>query len=71
MMTQKITEYCLLKPGAVQDYPFGPEPVVFKVGGRVFATIYRKNGITKFGMKCDPIGARWKRDGTGVAWLHI
>ena len=55
MTTQKVTEYCLSKPGAALDYPFGPEPAVFKVGGKVFATIYQKNGTTRFGMKCDPM----------------
>ena len=55
MTTQRLTEYCLSKLGAVQEYPFGPEPAVFKSGGKVFATIYHKNGITRFGMKCDPI----------------
>jgi len=55
MTAQEVTEYCLSKPGSVLDYPFGPEPAVFKVGGKVFATIYQKNGITRFGMKCDPM----------------
>jgi len=55
MTTQRVTKYCLSKPGAVQDYPFGSEPAVFKVGGKVFATIYQKDGTTRFGMKCDPM----------------
>jgi len=37
------------------DYPFGLEPTVFKVMGKVFATIYRKGETTRFGLKCDPI----------------
>jgi len=55
MTAQRVAEYCMLKPGAVMEYPFGPEPAVFKVGGKVFATIYQKNGVTRFGMKCDPL----------------
>ena len=55
MTTQRVTGYCLSKPGAVQEYPFGPEPAVFKAGGKVFATIYHKDGRTRFGMKCDPM----------------
>ena len=54
MTTKKLTDYCLAKTGAALDYPFGPEPTVFKVEGKVFATIYQKNGITRYGMKCDP-----------------
>jgi len=37
------------------DYPFGPEPAVFKVGGKIFLMVYQKNGETRFGMKCDPM----------------
>ena len=55
MDAQRVTEYCLSKPGAQMEYPFGPEPVVFKVGGKVFATIYNKDGMTRFGMKCEPL----------------
>ena len=55
MTVQRVVEFCLSKPGAVQDYPFGPEPVVFKVGGKIFVTIYRKDGATRFGMKCEPM----------------
>jgi len=55
MTVQKVTEYCLSKPGAAMEYPFGPEPAVFKVGGKVFATIYQKDGTTRYGLKCDPM----------------
>ena len=27
------------RPGAVEDYPFGDDVAVFKVGGRVFAPL--------------------------------
>ena len=54
MTEQGIIEYCLSKLGAVMEYPFGPDPAVFKVGGKIFATIYHKNG-TRIGMKCDPM----------------
>jgi len=37
------------------EYPFGPEPAVFKVGSKVFATIYQKDGVTRYGLKCDPM----------------
>jgi len=55
MTTQRVTEYCLSKPGTTLEYPFGPEPAVFKAGGKVFATIYQKDGTTRFGLKCDPM----------------
>jgi len=61
MTIEELTGYCMSKPGAAMDYPFGPEPAVFKVGGKVFATIYQKDGVTRFGMKCDPALADIKR----------
>ena len=58
MTSQRVAEYCLSKPGAVLDYPYGPEPAVFKAGGKAFATIYKKDGMTRFGMKCEPLLAK-------------
>ncbi|WP_042169740.1 MmcQ/YjbR family DNA-binding protein [Paenibacillus gorillae] len=52
-MTDRVTssiEYCDNKPGAVQEYPFGPQPLVMKVGGKMFA-FFSKDSIT---LKCDP-----------------
>ncbi|WP_219839198.1 MmcQ/YjbR family DNA-binding protein [Paenibacillus sp. R14(2021)] len=37
--------------GAAKDYPFGPEPLVMKVGGKMFALI-SENDIA---LKCDPV----------------
>jgi len=56
-----MADYCLSKPGAEQDYPYGPDLTVFKVGGKVFATIYRKDGIIRYGMKCEPVLAELLR----------
>ena len=61
MNAQRVTEYCLSKPGAVLEYPFGSEPAVFKVGGKIFATVYQKDGTTRFGMKCEPMLAELLR----------
>ncbi|WP_200975969.1 MmcQ/YjbR family DNA-binding protein [Echinicola sp. 20G] len=46
-------DYCLRKPGVSEDTPFGPDTLVFKVGGKLFALI----DIEKFesvNLKCDP-----------------
>ncbi|MBW7474676.1 MmcQ/YjbR family DNA-binding protein [Paenibacillus oenotherae] len=48
---QSLMEFCLSKKGAVKAYPFGPEPMVIKVGGRMFALI-TEGGIS---VKCDPV----------------
>ena len=33
----EFREYCLRKPGASEETPFGPDVLVFKVGGKMFA----------------------------------
>lgn len=40
MNYEELKEYCLAKPGAWQDCPFGPFPVCFKVGSRIFLEWY-------------------------------
>lgn len=40
-MTQnEIRAYCLQKPGAYEDLPFGQWPICCKVRGKIFAQIY-------------------------------
>ena len=53
MNIEEFRDYCLAKPGATEETPFGPETLVFKVGGKVFAL----TDIDTFGsinLKCDP-----------------
>lgn len=40
MTVQEIECYCLAKPGAYRDLPFGEVPVCFKVRGKIFAQLY-------------------------------
>jgi predicted DNA-binding protein (MmcQ/YjbR family) len=42
------------RPGAVEDYPFGDEVAVFKVGGRVFALLALNGHPGSVSLKCDP-----------------
>jgi predicted DNA-binding protein (MmcQ/YjbR family) len=47
--------YCLAKPGATEDTPFGPDVLVFKVMGKMFAlTNLDKLPACEVGLKCDP-----------------
>lgn len=49
-------------PGAVEDFPFGPEPHVFKVAGKMFAILSEgaddtdaaAGGPATVSLKCDP-----------------
>jgi predicted DNA-binding protein (MmcQ/YjbR family) len=43
---------CLALPGAVEQFPFGPDVAVVKVGGRMFALL--STGAERISLKCDP-----------------
>jgi len=45
---------CSTMPGAVEDYPFGDEAAVFKVGGRMFALVMLSGEPGSVNLKCDP-----------------
>ncbi len=37
LKAQRLRERCLALPGASEEFPFGDEVSVFKVGGKMFA----------------------------------
>ncbi|WP_274655008.1 MmcQ/YjbR family DNA-binding protein [Paenibacillus humicola] len=57
-MMEMLAEYCLSKPGAKEDHPFGSEPLVAKVGGKIFALITGSS----LSLKCDPVIAENLRE---------
>lgn len=50
----EVTAHCRSKPGASATTPFGPSPLVFKVGGRMFALIGHHNERPVISLKADP-----------------
>ncbi|WP_211745761.1 MmcQ/YjbR family DNA-binding protein [Paenibacillus sp. Marseille-Q4541] len=65
MLTKdKVTAYCLSKKGATEDFPFGPAPLVVKIGGKMFAliTINEKKEASNISLKCDPVIAENLRE---------
>ncbi|MFE6073882.1 MmcQ/YjbR family DNA-binding protein [Paenibacillus sp. NPDC057886] len=59
----KIIEYCLKKKGATKDYPFGADPVVIKIAGKMFALMFEdKADNVRLNLKCDPIIAENLRE---------
>jgi len=36
----ELTNYCLSKPKAYEDHPFGEYPICYKVNGKIFAQLY-------------------------------
>ena len=54
---------CLGMNGTVEDFPFGPNTSVFKVGGRMFALSALKREPLEVSLKCEPELARGLREG--------
>ena len=50
----EFREYCLTKPGATEGTPFGPDVLVFKVSGKMFALAVLDELPTTVNLKCDP-----------------
>ncbi|MBW2085065.1 MAG: MmcQ/YjbR family DNA-binding protein [Deltaproteobacteria bacterium] len=54
MKLEPLRTYLLKKPGATEEYPFGPEAMVFKVKGKMFALIAWAENPLRLSLKCDP-----------------
>jgi predicted DNA-binding protein (MmcQ/YjbR family) len=50
----EFREYCLSKPGSREEIPFGPDVLVFKVGGKMFALASLDELPATINLKCDP-----------------
>jgi predicted DNA-binding protein (MmcQ/YjbR family) len=51
---QRLRERCLALPGASEEFPFGDEVSVFKVGGKMFALSHLDGEPLQLSVKCDP-----------------
>lgn len=54
MNIETIREYCLEKKGVTEELPFGPDTLVFKVMGKMFATAGLDEVPLRVNLKCDP-----------------
>ena len=54
MELKSLRVYLLKKKGAFADFPFGPEVMVFKVRGKMFALVVWVESPLKINLKCDP-----------------
>ncbi|MDY7041739.1 MAG: MmcQ/YjbR family DNA-binding protein [Chloroflexota bacterium] len=57
-----IRTYLLDKKGAIEERPFGPEALVFKVMGKMFALVAWEEVPLRITLKCDPDDALALRD---------
>jgi predicted DNA-binding protein (MmcQ/YjbR family) len=62
MEFEALRSYLLSQPGAVEDHPFGPQPLVVKVGGKIFALIAADAAPLTLSLKCEPDHAQFLRD---------
>jgi predicted DNA-binding protein (MmcQ/YjbR family) len=80
----EFREYCLNKPGATEDTPFGDDVLVFRVGGKIFSLTSLESFPVTVNLKCDPDLALELRDrydqvrpgyhmkkNTGTQWRSI
>ena len=62
MNRDSLLRYLDDRPGSVEDYPFGDDVAVFKVGGRVFALCALSGQPGSVSLKCDPTLAEALRE---------
>lgn len=53
-LQEGLVDYCLAKQGAEPTFPFGPEILVVKVLGKMFALTARRESCPSFNLKCAP-----------------
>lgn len=54
MTPEQLAAHLEALPGAIIDRPFGPGVQVFKIAGRMFAILGRRDGRPEVSLKCDP-----------------
>jgi predicted DNA-binding protein (MmcQ/YjbR family) len=54
MESCELKAACLAFPGAQEEFPFGDEVSVFKVGGKMFAASHLDSEPLQLSLKCDP-----------------
>jgi predicted DNA-binding protein (MmcQ/YjbR family) len=49
-----LREWCLARPGATEEFPFGERTSVFKVAGKMFALSALASRPLQVSVKCEP-----------------
>jgi predicted DNA-binding protein (MmcQ/YjbR family) len=53
MDIESFRNYCLSLPDTSEEFPFGPDTIVFKVAGKIFA-LAGLDDFSSINLKCDP-----------------
>ena len=70
MKYRAVKNYLLKKPDAIEDFPFGPDVAVYKVLGKMFATLAyaeielngKQHKQARMNLKCEPTHAMMLRN---------
>lgn len=54
MNIERLRDYCLEKPFTEESFPFGPDTLVFKVGGKIYLLVSLDTHPLRFNVKCNP-----------------
>ena len=54
MTPAQLRRLCLAQPGAAEEFPFGAEISVFKVGAKMFALAALRRKPLRVSVKCEP-----------------
>ncbi|WP_396635795.1 MmcQ/YjbR family DNA-binding protein [Maribacter sp. R77961] len=71
MHIEEFREYCILKKGVSEGFPFDEQTLVFKVMGKMFALCGLGRVPAQVNLKCDPeraIALREEYDGVIAGW---
>lgn len=74
MNIDSFRDFCLSKKGVTEDLPFGPDTLVFKVMGKMFALLSLDEVPLRANLKCDPERALQLRedfDGSILPGYHM
>lgn len=74
MNIDTFRDYCLEKKGVTEGLPFGPDVLVFKVMGKMFALVSLDEVPLRANLKCDPQRAlelREEFDGAILPGYHM
>jgi predicted DNA-binding protein (MmcQ/YjbR family) len=68
MTFDSMRVYCLSKKGVTEDTPFGPDVLVFRVMGKIFALTGLDAQPVSVNLKCDPERAIELRERYEAVW---
>ncbi len=74
MNIEEFRNYCIVKKGVTEELPFGPDTLVFKVMGKMFALCALERLPPQVNLKCGPeraIELREEYDGLILPGYHM